>query len=360
MAMTPRELELLARRLEPAIRRAFEQAIAAIRAEAEVQSLADMVRAGQVDALLAALGFDEARLSPVAEAVRQAFVAGADAEIKNLPALSLKQRIRGSYNPISNTPVLRFGFDMRNPVVESWLRENASRLVTGIISDQRHLISGVLRQGMIAGRNPRQTALEIVGRIGETGRRSGGLVGLTAQQGQFVANVRAQLASGDPKQMAAYFARNRRDKRLDGIVKRAITAGKPVSQADIDKIAGRYSDRLLALRGEMIARTESITAMNAGREESYRQQIEAGVLAPENVTGTWSATNDRRVRHSHHAMNGQRRQFGQPFQTPSGALMNHPGDTSFGAGPEEIIGCRCVKQYRINLTAEVVRGNEVR
>lgn len=354
--LTPRELELLARRLEPAIRRAFEQAIAGVRSQVQLDLLAELLRAGQVDLVLEALGFDAERFSPMAEQVRQAFMAGAEVGMKELPVLSLRQQVRGRYNPANETPLLRFGFDMRNRGVEDWLRDNSSRLITGVLEDQRALVRQLLTRGMASGINPRQTALDLVGRVGETGRRTGGVVGLTAQQAQFVANVRQQLASGDPAQMAEYFGRKRRDKRLDGIVTRAIKAGQPVAPADVEKIAARYADRLLALRGEMIARTESITAMNAGREDAFRQQIEAGRLAPENVTGTWSATGDDRTRHSHQAMNNQVRPFGVPFQTPTGALLRFPGDTSLGAGPEEIIGCRCTKHYRVDMVAEVKRG----
>ena len=344
--LTSRELELLARRLEPELRKAFVQAIVAARNDAAVQAVAELLRAGRVEQVLTALGMDAARFSPLAEAVRSAFIAGAGAGVQEIPPvrLSLDPIITGSYRPRSPSPVLRASFDLRNPAAERWLANNSSRLVTEIIESQRQVIRGVLQQGMIAGRNPRQTALDIVGRVGETGRRSGGVVGLTSQQSQYVTNMRAQLASGDAKAMAAYFDRQRRDKRLDGIV----------------KIAGRYADRLLALRGEMIARTESIASLNAGREEAYRQQIEAGKLAPENVECTWSDTNDRRTRHSHRAMNGQKRMFGEPFQTPSGALLNYPGDTSLGAGAEEVVGCRCTKQYRIDMTAEVLRGQQVR
>lgn len=354
--LTPRELELLARRMEPAIRRAFEQAVAGMRNQAQVDHLGELLRTGQVDAVLEALGFDAEAFSPLAESVRQAFVAGGDAGIKELPRLSMRQQVRGGYNPSNPTPALRFRFDLRNRAAEGWLQENSSKLITGIVEDQRQLVRQQLVRGMAAGQNPRQTALELVGRVGETGRRNGGVLGLTAKQHQFVANVRQQLASGDPNQMAAYFDRKRRDKRLDGVVSRAIKSGKPVSQADIDKIAGRYADRLLALRGENIARTESLTAMNAGRDEAYRQQIEAGRLAPENVTCGWSATGDDRTRNSHKAMNGQTRQFGEPFQTPSGALLRFPGDTALGAPAEEVIGCRCMKTYRVDMAAEVQRG----
>ncbi|MCT8281754.1 phage minor head protein [Xanthomonas translucens] len=362
-AITNRQLQQLAESLEPAIRKAFVQAIVDTRNQAAVQVIADLLRAGRVDDVLSVLGMDSPRFSGLAEAVREAFVAGAQLGISEVPRIALKLDpvITGGYQPRRVSPVLRPSFDLRNPAAEAWLRDNSSRLVTGIVNDQLALIRDVLQQGMVAGRNPRQSALDIVGRVGETGRRSGGVVGLTAQQGQFVTNVRVELASGDPKQMAHYFSRARRDKRLDGIVKRAIAAGKPVSQADIDKIAGRYADRLLALRGEMIARTESITSMNAGREEAFRQQIESGALAPENVVGTWSASGDDRTRHSHAAMNGQERAFGQPFQSPtSGAWLNYPGDTSLGAGADEIVGCRCMKKYRLDTIAEAQRGKQVR
>jgi len=356
MAMTPRELELLLRRLEGRVAQQFRRAIDSVRDSAQLDAMAELIRGGNVDGLLAALGFDDAQFSQLAESVREAFVAGGNASISELPTLSMQQRVRGRYNPETSTPVLRFGFDLRHPQAEGWLRQNSTRLIQGIVTDQRELIRSTLQSGLVAGRNPRQTALDIVGRVGASGRRTGGGVGLTAQQAQFVSNARAQLASGDPRQMAEYFSRKRRDKRLDGIVRRAIAAGKPVSAADIEKITGRYSDRLLQLRGENIGRTESLTAMNAGREEGYRQQVEAGKVAPENIECTWSDTNDGRTRHSHREMNGQKRTFGEPFQAPSGALMRYPGDTSLGAGPEETIQCRCQKVYRVNMAAEVLRG----
>ncbi|WP_115540030.1 phage minor head protein [Xanthomonas campestris] len=363
-ATTSRQLEQLAAKLEPAIARAFLKAVAEITNQAGVQLIADLLQAGRIDDVLTAMGMDEARFADLGEALRNAYAAGGQQGVSEMPRmrLSLDPIVTGSYKPRQDvrSPALRPTFDLRNATAEAWLRENSSRLITGIVNDQRTLIRNVLESGMVAGRNPRQSALDIVGRVGETGRRTGGVVGLTAQQGQFVQSMRGELASGDPREMAKYFGRKRRDKRLDGIVKRAIAAGKPVSQTDIDKIVGRYADRLLQLRGEMIARTESITSMNAGREEAYRQQVASGALAPENVTGTWSDSGDRRTRHTHKAMNGQKRAFGEPFESPSGARLNYPGDTSLGAGPEEIVGCRCTKQYRIDMTAEVLRGKQVR
>ncbi|RZZ90599.1 phage minor head protein [Pseudoxanthomonas winnipegensis] len=361
-ATSARQLDQLAKKLEPPIAKAFLQAVAQVRGKAVVPLIAELLQAGRVDEVMQVLGLDEAQFTDLGEALRDAYKAGGQQATTEMPRirLSLDPGITGSYQPRSQSPVLTIRFDLRNPVAEQWVREASSKLITEILDSQREAIRNTLAQGIAAGRNPRQTALDIVGRTAETGRRSGGIVGLTSQQAGFVSNVRAELASGDPKLMGHYFTRGRRDRRLDGIVRRAIAAGKPVGQADIDKIAGRYADRLLQLRGDMIARTESIASMAAGREEGYRQQIAAGNLDPENVTGTWDTAGDNHVRHSHAAMNGQQRKFGQPFQSPSGAQMLYPGDTSQGAGPEEIIGCRCHKQYRINMAAEALRGQQVR
>ncbi|KRG47346.1 hypothetical protein ARC20_03175 [Stenotrophomonas panacihumi] len=361
-AATARQLDQLAVQLEPAFQRAFLKAVRSVANEAAVQVIADLMQAGRVDDVLTVLGLDEPRFADLAEALRGAFKAGGAVATKEMPAIRLKLDpvVTGSYRPKATAPVLRTQFDLRNPVAERWLQQNSARLITGIVNDQREVIRVVLQQGLAAGRNPRQTALELVGRAGATGQRAGGVVGLTSQQAQFVANMRAELASGDPGRMAQYFDRQRRDKRFDAAVRRAMQARRPVSPADIDKIAGRYADRLLALRGETIARAESITALSAGREESFRQHIAAGGLAPENVIGTWSATGDRRTRHTHQEMSGQKRAFGEPFVSPNGAQMMFPGDTSLGAPPEETINCRCTKLYRIDMAAEALRGQQVR
>jgi len=351
--MTRRQLEQLAESFEPPIRDAFLRSMADVRNRAAVQLVADLIEAGRAEAVLDVLGFTGSRLSPLVEAVRASYLRTGMLTAGEIPPLTSHLLSHSAWRPARGFTV-KWNFDITNPQAESWLREHSSQLVTNIVQDQRQAIRIFTAEGMALGRNPRQTALDIVGRVGESGRRAGGVVGLTSQQAQFVANARAELS--DPASMAGYFNRQRRDKRFDAQVRKAMESGKPLTEAQIDRIAGRYADRLLALRGEMIARTESLTAMNAAREESYRQAIEAGDLAPENVLGTWGATGDKRTRDTHRKMSGQERHFGQPFQSPSGALLRFPGDTSLGAGAEETIGCRCTKTYRINYAAEEQRG----
>ena len=202
--------------------------------------------------------------------------------------------------------------------------------------------------GIAEGRGPRAVALDITGRIDRaTGRRTGGILGLTSQQTQYVISARAELLSGDRAALQNYLGRTRRDKRYDRLVMAAMDAGKPLSAADVDRITGRYKDRLLQLRGETIARTESITALRAGRAEGYRQLVESGAVTADQITVTWSATGDARVRDIHRAMDGQKVKFGRLFTSPTGAQMEFPGDLSHGAHGVDVINCRCYAAYRI-------------
>lgn len=346
--ISARRLVQLVEALEPRIRDAFLDAVRGARNEASVSRVAELLEVGHVDGVLTALGLNAARFNDLAEAVRAAYLSGGRQGVTEIPAMALRVGGRG--------PVLGLNFDIRNPVAEAWLRRNSSRLVTEVVASQREAIRTTLTAGMSAGQGPRQTALDIVGRIGVTGRRAGGIVGLTGQQAQFVANMRAELASGDAATMARYFGRVRRDKRLDGIVRRAIKAGKPVSQADIDRISGRYSDRLLQLRGETIARTEGTEAFNAARDQAFRQAVEEGRVRAEWVRKVWQTTLDGRERDSHAALNGVEVQLGQPFMSPTGAWMEYPGDTSHGAGGDDVINCRCMAMYRVDMVAATMEA----
>lgn len=154
-------------------------------------------------------------------------------------------------------------FDMRNTAVENWLRDHGAELIKQVTDDQIAAIRLAIQKGIEAGRNPRNIALDIVGRIDRiTGRRVGGIIGLTEQQAEFLANARAELESLN----RAYFTRKLRDARFDSMIRRAIEKGEPLNATDIDRILARYSDRLLRLRGETIARSEALAAFNAGRD----------------------------------------------------------------------------------------------
>lgn len=232
------------------------------------------------------------------------------------------------------------------------MSRHSSNLVQGIITDQREALRVALVEGLAAGRNPRSTALDIVGRINRaTGRREGGIIGLTQGQSGYVRNAFAELT--DPARLRAYLGRERRDRRFDPMVYRALDKGEALSAADATRVTARYSDRLLAYRGEVIARTETLTSLAAGRDEGMRQLVETGAVRAEQVTKMWRATGDQRTRDTHADMDGQEVTLDGLFVSPSGARMAYPGDTENGAPPEETIQCRCYSEVRVDFLAGV-------
>lgn len=341
MARRPRAFNRIAAAIgawEPEIRRAFLDAIEDLRSGADVQAIAERIERGDVDGALRAVGIDAAAFRGFERAIEEAFNAGGTAAIGGLPALMEPDGAR-----------LAIRFDGRFLRAERIIRDHSSRLVTRIVDDQRDAIRAALREGLEIGLNPRTTALDIVGRINRaTGRREGGIVGLSGPQERHVASARRELLSGDPTQLANYLTRERRDRRFDAIVRRAIADEKPVAAADVSRITARYSDRLLELRGETIARTETIASVNAGQDEAMRQVIDTGRVRVDQITKTWIAASDPRTRDTHAAMNGQRVAFGAAFTSPSGAQLMYPGDQSLGAPASEIIQCRCTIRHAVS------------
>lgn len=325
----------------PGVRSEFVAAMRQVQSQADMKALEAAIARGDVDAAFRALRFDAADLFRTDTAITAALAAGG---IYQMAAFQRATRRA----PIANRVVQSFGG--RNERAERIARALGSRLVTEVVDDTRVLIAQTIRAGLEAGAGPLRTALDIGGRV-VNGTRQGGLVGLHSTQAGYVQNMRGELS--DPASMANYFTRTRRDKRFDGIVRRAMADGKPVGQADIDRMAARYSDRLLALRGETIARTETLKALNAGRQEALDQLIENpnNDVQAQDVVRAWDATSDARTRETHAAADGQTVPQGQPF-TVGGYQMMYPGDSS-SAPASEVANCRCYVDVQIDFFARL-------
>lgn len=330
------ELDRLIDKFVPQIRDAFRAAIADITDRAILSAVVDAIKRGDVDGAFRALGFNDAAMRPLTAIIERAFETGGVTVASSFP------------NSLYAAGVGRivFRFDVRNSRAEGWLREHSSSLVTRISEETRVNVRNVLTEGMRDGRNPRSVALDIVGRVDKTvGRRVGGIVGLTEQMERYVSGMRRDLQQLDER----YFTRERRDKRLDSIVRRAMRDGKSLDDETITRIVGKYSDRLLALRGENIGRTEALTSLNRSAHEAYKQAIDAGTVRASQVTKVWDAAMDRRTRHSHKMLDVETAKepigIDEPFKTERGALLMHPGDRSLGAPGSEIINCRCRVRY---------------
>lgn len=309
----------------------------------------------------------------VMEALRRAFLRGGRVEVSTLSVYMLSQAFGA---PAASQPSVSysfgltppdqakdrarsFDFDPRRPSADTAIAAQARDLASAIKDAQRAAVQLTIQAGQMRGQPTRQTALDLIGRINKaTGVRSGGVLGMAAIDAQYVENARTQLLSGEVAQMKAYLERTRRDSRFDALVKRAIGEklanpdAPPIARQDVDRIVGRYADRLLQSRALSIAKTESTKALNGGRAETYQQLVDQGA-DPDTIRKTWKHKGDERVRDSHREMGGQTVRVDQPFVTPRGSRLMFPGDDSLSAPESETAGCRCRLTFKIARTKNV-------
>ncbi|WP_437408618.1 DUF2213 domain-containing protein [Sinorhizobium meliloti] len=227
-----------------------------------------------------------------------------------------------------------------------------------ITEDTKQMARERIEAGYAKGQGPNTIALDIAGRVNRvTGRREGGLLGMTSQLARTVENARAALLSGDVEGMKHYLTLTRRDKRFDRQIAKAIREGKPLPADAVQKITGRLADRYVQLRAQTIARTETQSSVHAAKHEAYQQGLDRAGRDASMVTRRWRSVGDGRVRHTHQVLNAEEvTGMDLPFQSPSGAMMRFPGDTSLGAGAAEIIGCRCHVEYNFDFAEEYARS----
>lgn len=322
-----KRLDALLSAMEPSVRKAF---IAAMQARSSSISITELVRLldeGRIEAALDLLRVNQAFLFPINEAVRASLIAGGQ-----LTAAGIPLKIRA-----------KFGWG-DNPRAQAWAQQASSEMIERVDENLpviREYIAAAVNEGV----PNRKVALDIMGRINRmTGRREGGLLGLNSMQTEWAMKARHELHNLDKH----YFTREARDKRYDPTVKRAIKAGKPLTQADIDKIAGRYNDILLRKRGQAIARTETLNALRAGEYEGWQQAIEQGLIDKTRLRKQWLATADGRTRDAHRALGGTEVGFDALFQSPTGAFLAFPGDTEHGATGDDLVNCRCACLFKLS------------
>lgn len=328
----------LLKQYDKQIAQAFLQSVQGKASSVNLAELVRAIEANDINRAATIAGITKADLFPVDLATTSAYIAGGQTVSAAAPRFAAN-----------------FGFDGRAVRAENWARTHVGSLVTNIVDEQLDMLRETIGQQLSAGIGPRKIAVQIAGLVVGTNRQ-GGFIGLTKEQagyvngrfredGTFVRGARQQLAELD----SAYFSRKLRDRRFDGIVRKAIADGKPLAQADIDRIAARYSDRMLKHRADTIARTESITALRAGRHEGVLQGVEAGAIRRNSVKRRWDATLDRRTRPDHAAMHGQEVEgLETPFVLPDGSRMVYPGSTELGASASQTVNCRCYSEMIVD------------
>ena len=170
--------------------------------------------------------------------------------------------------------------DMRRPGFQSWLSTTMGNLVKDTTGTSMDALRTTLTDGIQRGRNPLKLAKDLKQSIGLT----------------------------DPHAKAV-------------IRRRADLIAQGVSEARADELTERYREKLLKLRARTIARTESLQAVNGGREQLWQQLVEEGAFE-EGQEKEWLTAGDERTSEEHAAWEGMKVPVGEDF--PQGAPPTRP------------------------------------
>ena len=330
--------------MHPDVAKAFRASITLMENDVRVALIESALARQAVSEAVELLDFDQAYYAPLREAMAAAYAAGGSFALDEIRAAGRTRGIAGA--AIGH-------FDGSNPRAEEWLRARTSSLISEIREDQRAAVRQALNASWTRGDSPRTTALDLVGRTNRlTGRREGGILGLTERMSGWADAAADELRSSSARVREGYFRRELRDRRFDSLIRRHIREGTEIPEEDIRKIAGRMRSRILKYRGNMIARTETLTALNSSYFEGLEQQIGQGHVDRNLTILTWDAANDLATRPHHASMDGQERRPGEPFVSGLGGLLMHPGDVSHGASGADRINCRCRLVTRIDFVQQ--------
>lgn len=305
-------LDELIKNAENTIAAAFGNMVIAVQANTSLRALAALIESGQFNQALSILEQAGAGLASVANSVYM------DAGYAQAASMTDKLGI------IVN-------FDVTNARAVRHMAENSLDLIRGFAEGQRAATREALIDGITRGANPRAQA-----------RAFRDSIGLTEHQVKIVNNYRDELENLN----RGALRRELRDGRFDKTIENAIKNDTPLSSAQIDKMTGRYRERWIKYRSEVIARTESLRSVHAGAKEQIDQAVESGAVEATDAKSTWNTARDERVRDfstgastSHQTMHNQTIAFGQKFVSGAGNELLYPGDPA--APGVDTIQCRC-------------------
>jgi len=212
--------------------------------------------------------------------------------------------------------------------------------IQGLVGEQKDIVREILTRSIRSKTSMNEAILQLAGRVDRrTGKRTGGVIGLSERQFQTIERLRDDLTSNDPKRIKRVLSLDLRDPRFDAIIKRSVKDGVPIPAAKINAILNRYQARALRQRAQTIAYTEATTAFNAGQIASAEQAISAGIVDEKLLTKEWQSRGDNLVRGSHIFLNRKKVGFKEKFTSYGGVQIAYPGDPD--APQEEIVNCRC-------------------
>lgn len=262
-----------------------------------LHALADKYRPAFSKAVLAAL--EQTRKASTYRAVERALetrdintvisVLGLD-DLEQRLADNIRASLVGLYGAAAGATVeklkLKMSFDLVNPHSVDFLQRYQFGLVRSIAEESKDALRQTLMRAFVAG-----------GPVAQTARAIRPIVGLLPRDAMAVGNY------------------------WSGMVEQGVDLGRA------EVMAGKYAERLINQRAEVIARTETIRAAGAGREAAWAQAIERGLLDPRRWKRFWLVTDDDRLCPACENIplyNDEGVGFDEPFETDGDPIMQEP------------------------------------
>jgi hypothetical protein len=248
-----------------AVADAFFEALDRIKEAVSIQRITAELEAGNIEGALDELDINPADFNDLLDHIRDAQKQGGKAATDEMPK-------RGS-----DGTALRVRYDGRADNAETWMRQHSSQLITRTTSDMRAAARALLTDSLARGRNPKSAALDLVGRVNRvTGKRDGGVLGLSVPQEEAVRRAREELASPDAAGLRNYLTRPRRDRRFDRSVTKAIREGRAVEPTIAANAIRGYAFPVVAA---MLAVLASLGMRGKGGGGSAPGKVDASVTS---------------------------------------------------------------------------------
>ncbi len=299
-------LAVLLDRLEARIARELLAAFHAMAEGTDLRALERRIGAGELQQAVAELHW-ELLQNALAEAQRDLVDVrerGWEEATKTLPPGLTK----------TFTVKLSFGADAQaNPIaLERLVRQDLTR-IQNITKESQEAIREAVERGLRQGLNPREVALEIQK-----------LIGVNRPQGAALARLRDRLTKEAHEAVEAAVQQGR------GRVSARREMARHVTR--INRILQKRQREMIVTRAETIARTEVMTALNAGKQAQWARLARDGVINPAEWEQEWVIADDERTCPICRRFDGQRAPIG-------GLFISTQFETS--TGPPKHPRCRC-------------------
>lgn len=252
-------INALADAMSNSVSASLKRGIARFKDRAEFEGLMGAFLAGEESKILATIPWEtlDQDLSRLGTVTAQGVEVGGGAGQKLMPTV-----VRPNIT-----------FDSSNPRVAAFINARTANLVKEIDASSKNAIKRVIARSSQEGLSSRNAA-KLVQNV----------IGLDSGRAEHVMNFQFKLQAAKDEGRFVSTLTPKQRKLLSAEIR--LNPGS-LSQKQIDKFVSNYADRKLVESSKLIARTESLSSVNHGHMEIWRQATDKGVIPANRARKEW-------------------------------------------------------------------------